>query len=152
MAQIPWSVGLSVGPTIHLSARPSIGPSIHLSARPSIGPSIHLSACLSIGPSIHLSVRPSIGPTIHLSARLSIGPSIHLSARPSIGPSMMIKLKSVKTRNYDAAVMIVSVREHGMGEGMDGGVCPYPPVHNNIATPHHLLISPRLEGRSTAYQ
>ena len=28
---------------------------------------------------------------------------------------------------------------YGVGEGVDGVVCPCPPVHNFIVTPHHLF-------------
>ena len=28
---------------------------------------------------------------------------------------------------------------YGVGEGVDGFVCPCPPVHNFIVTPHHLF-------------
>ena len=29
---------------------------------------------------------------------------------------------------------------YGVGEGVDGVVCPGPPVHNFIVTPHHLFV------------
>ena len=48
--------------------------------------------------------------------------------RPSVRPSVVIESKSVKTRIYDAAVMIicVCVREHRVGEGKDGSCMPLP--------------------------
>ena len=40
----------------------------------------------------------------------------------------------------DAAVMIVGVCEHGLGEGMNGVVCPCPPIRNDIVTLHHFYV------------
>ena len=67
-------------------------------------------------PSVHRSVGPLV--------RRSVGPSV----RQSVGWSVMIELKSVNTRIYDATVMIfcVCVSKHGVEEGMDGASMPLP--------------------------
>ena len=66
-----------------------------------------------------------------------------LSVRPSVHPLLMIASKSVKTRIYDAAVMIVGMREHGMWEGMDGGFMPLPgpSVRDDIVTSGFVHIA-----------
>ena len=53
----------------------------------------------------------------------------------------MTELKSVKTRIYDAAVMIVGmcVSEHGMGEGRDGDCMPLPTRPQRFCDPASLV-------------
>ena len=67
---------------------------------------------------------------------------VRLSVRPSVRWSVIIESKSVKTRIYNAAVMIVCVcvSEHGVGEGMDGGCMPLPTHPQQFCDPASLVL------------
>ena len=69
------------------------------------------------------------------STRSFVHPSVHLSVRPLV---IVIELKSGKTSVLRYFLCMFEC--WGWVRVWRGVGCPYPPVHNDIVTPRHLLI------------